>query len=151
MCIVGIRASSVPPLQGLLFLKGALGTHQNSACLRSARPNRKKGPVLVDETRPLPTEPATWPIKIDLGSVRFLRVVHYTSQTEVNEGGWLIAIDGEPLPTVFLGGSDSVSAANGTLTGVEALQALRLALEVLDLPTRYSSVEELILDGWRPA
>jgi hypothetical protein len=82
-----------------------------------------------------------------VGSLSFLPVKHFTSQSDVYEGGWLIAMDGDPLPTVFVGYWDDLPAQ----TDAVSVDDLRTLGSALNQPTiKYATMEELILDGWRP-
>ena len=107
----------------------------------------------TDES-PLIQDASTWPVAFDLPSISLLRVLHYTTQTEVNEGGFLIAINGEPLPIVFVGLEPEIAQPtnDSSLWLLELVTALGRELAPTEVPRlEYATIKDMILDGWRPA
>ena len=97
----------------------------------------------------------TWPIKVELPMISILPVKHFTGQTQIDEGGLLVAVDGTVLPAVFVGCDEEgleEAGASGRLTPPFQFDELLRALLGWDTGRMsYESVEEMILDGWRPS
>ena len=96
-----------------------------------------------------------WPYRAELPSVALLPVSHHTGEAAINEGGYLVAIDGRILPWVFVGtatplqlAADPLDAARPISYMVENL--LRALVDFDGASIAYESLEDLIRDGWRP-
>lgn len=107
------------------------------------------------EEVPVVQDAETWPIRVELPTISLLPVKHFTGQSEINEGGLLVAVDGNVLPGVFVGCDEEGledARASGRLTPPFQFDELLRALLGWDTGRMsYGSVEEMILDGWRPS
>jgi hypothetical protein len=105
--------------------------------------------------RPRMHDPETWPVDVQLPRVGILPVKHFTSQSDINEGGLLIALDGEPQPIVFVTVAEEIindpAARETDVPDALVLRGVtRLLSEATEAPMRYPNLRDLILDGWRP-
>ena len=108
-----------------------------------------------NDDRPIIHDVETWPIKVELPTISILPVKHFTGQAEMDEGGLMIAVDGTALPAVFVGCDEDDLAdarASGRLSPPFHIEELLRALLGWDQGRiSHDSVEQLILEGWRPA
>ena len=116
------------------------------------------GSVTAHEDLPLVQDVSRWPFRVELPTISILPVRHFTGHSEINEGGYLVAIDGEALPCVFVGLAERPEMAEepvGDPTGVTTLRyqlddLLRSLLDSGGSRLNYASFNDVILDGWRP-
>lgn len=112
--------------------------------------------MAIDDV-PLVHDVENWPFKVVLPTLSILPVKHFTSHSDINEGGYLLAVDGVILPQVFVGmakvdaplsGPDAASSE--TAAGYEVLELFRAVADFDGGAIGYEDVEDIILDGWRP-
>lgn len=113
----------------------------------------------VNHEPPLLQDPAGWPVELvfpaefQFPQMRLVPVKMFTSQSDEIEGGFVLAIAGRALPSVFLG--DIEFFGGEVQEGRLAISDARAMLSVLQTLTTsprmdYDALQDLVLDGWRP-
>jgi hypothetical protein len=100
-------------------------------------------------------DPTTWPVRLELPEIALVPVRHHTTQSDVVDSGFVLALDGRPEPSVFVGPLEnllgSVQEEGSRLfysEPRELFHGLRMLTQAPSID--YESLEELLLDGWRP-
>lgn len=112
--------------------------------------------MTASDDLPLVQNVERWPVKMELPTLSILPVKHFTGRSEINEGGFLLAVNGRVLPCVFVGTAAIVEerldehAVTMTTLPYDEGDLFRALAKFDGGRLDYDRVQDLIRDGWRP-